>query len=439
MKSDEKKSGRSGMTTSAPTISREDNGRITCTVSFNAEQTAASEEKAIQALGSSIKIDGFRSGSAPSDVLKEKIDPAKLFEETVRGLLPDTFESLVQEHELKPIVPPKVEITNDNPITLKVTFVERPAVKIKGASKISVQRKKATVEEKDLEQMIDYILKQHQTSKPVDREAKEGDRITMDFWGEGEDGKEIESIRTNGHQVVIGSNVLLPGFEDELKGLKKGTVKDFTIPFPEKHQEEELRGKPVTFHVSVKAVEEVTSPELTDDFAKKNLQVESVDAFKSQVKESMMAQEEGLQKKNTEEEAFEKIREATKVDLVPELLEDEKQSLLKDLKIQLERQGMKFEEWIERTGKKPEEIEKDLADQAEKRLTLRLGISALIEEKEIEVTDDEMKKAIETLVSPLSAEERLKIAPQYAKGKQAYEQMKWQQKVEKLMETIISG
>jgi len=420
-----------------PTIDRQDSGKVVCTVSFTKEQTSASKEKAIQKLGASVKIDGFRQGSIPSDVLKEKIDPAQLFEETVRELLPKTFTELVQEHGIKPIVPPKVEIASDNPITVKVTFVERPTVKVKGAFKLSVKVKKKDVEEKDVQEMMDYILKQHQTSKVVDRTVKDGDRVTIDFWGETLDGKEIEGIRTTGHQVVIGSKVLLPGFEDELIGLKKDDKKDFTLTFPEKHQAEELRGKPVSFHVTMNTVEELTLPELTDEFAKKHLQVESVADFKKNVKESMSKQEEDLQKRNTEEEAFEKIREATTVKLLPELVDDEKHSLLEDLMRQLERQDMNMEDWMKRAGKTKEQVEKDLTDQAEKRLTLRLGISALIDERGIDVTDEEMKKSIETLVSPLSAEERLKIAPNYAKGEQAYEQLHWQKRVEKLLSEII--
>jgi|TARA_Y100000310_G_scaffold336040_1_gene419574 trigger factor len=421
-----------------PTIDREDNGKVVCTVSFTAEEAAASEAKAVQKLGSSVKIDGFRSGSAPTEVLKEKVDPGQLFEETVRELLPDTFTALVQEHGIKPIIPPKIEIINDKPITVKVIFVERPIVKVKNGSKITVKVGETTVDEKDLQQMIDYILKQHQKSKAVDRAAKEDDRITMDFWGEGEDGKEIEEIRTVGHQVVIGSKVLLPGFEDELKGLKKDDTKDFTLSFPEKHQTEELRGKPVTFHVTIKNIEEVTLPELTDAFAKENLKVASVEEFKKQVKESMSMQEEEMQKRKTEEEAFEKIREATTVKLVPELIEDEQRSLLEDLMQQLDKQSMNLEEWIERTGKTQEQVQSELEDQAKKRLTLRLGIAALMEEKGIDITEEEMKKNINTLLSPLSVEERLKIAPSYAKGGNAYEQLEWQKKVEKLLEEIIS-
>lgn len=420
-----------------PTIERQENGRVLCTVSFTEEETTASEERAVQKLGASIRIDGFRAGTAPIAVLKEKIDPGKLFEETVRELLPNAFTTLVQEHNIKPIIPPKVEITSGSPITVRVIFVERPPVKVKGASKLSVQAQKVSVEEKDLEQMIDYIVKQHQKSREVNRKAQKGDRITIDFWGEEQVRKEIEAIRTTGHQVIIGSKVLLPGFEDELIGMKKGDTKDFTLTFPEKHQAEELRGKPITFHVTVKNVEEITVPKLTDAFVKEHLQGESVAALRKQVRESMEKQEEELQKRKTEEEAFDRIRESTEVELVPELIEDEKQLLLEDLAKQLERQNMKFEQWLEHAGKTSEQVQAELDDQAKKRLTLRLGIATLIEERGIDVTDDEMKKSIAALLSPLSADERLKIAPAYAEGEKAYEQLKWQKKVDTLLGEII--
>jgi len=125
------------------------------------------------------------------------------------------------------------------------------------------------------------------------------------------------------------------------------------------------------------------------------------------------------------------------VELVPELVADEKETLLDDLAEQLKRQNMDLEEWMKRTGKTLEQMEEELSRQAEKRLTLRLGISTLIEEKTIDISDEEMKKGMDTLLSPLSVEERLNIAPAYAKGEKAYEQLKWQMKVDKLLEEII--
>lgn len=408
-------------------------------MTFSPEQEALSQEKAIRKLGASITIEGFRPGTAPADLLKEKIHEGALFEETVRGLLPDTFEQLVTEHTIRPIVAPKVEIAGNTPLTVKVTFIEKPSVTLKGADKIKVKIKEVSLKEGAVDQMINYVLGQHQQSKTVDRPAKKGDRITMDFWGEDTEKKEVEGIRSQGHQAVIGSKVLLPGFEDELVGMKKGECKDFTLTFPEKHQAQELRGKPVTFHVTVQQVEEVSLPELTDTFVQEHMQADSVAAFRQEVEDSMRGQESEMERKKAEEEAMEKIREAVQVDLAEELVEDEQRMMFEDIQSQLSRQGLSMEDWLKNTGKTAEQAAKEIKEQSEKRLALRLGLAALVEKRQIEISDEEMEIGITTLLSPLSDDERNKFAAAYAKGQNAYEQLKWQKKVEKLLDLIIES
>lgn len=223
------------------TVNRLPKARIECTVKFTKEDVKPAEERATAKLSEKVKVDGFRPGKAPADILQSRIDPDKLFEETIRELLPDTFTKLTKENEIKSIIPPKVEAESRDPLTLKITFVEKPDVTLKALSKIKVPKKEPKVTKKDIDQMVDYVMKQHQKTKEADRASDKGDQVTIDFWGEDMAGAEIEGTRTQGHQVVIGSSTLIPGFEDELKGLKKGEEKTFTITFPEKYQAEQLR------------------------------------------------------------------------------------------------------------------------------------------------------------------------------------------------------
>ncbi|MDA1208712.1 MAG: trigger factor [bacterium] len=418
-------------------VKRLKGARVECELVFDTETVAAAEKKAIEKLGSNLKIEGFREGKAPADMMKDKIPEQALFEETVHLLLPEAIEKLIVENEIKPIIPPKIEATIREPLTLKVTFVERPDVKMKGIDKIKVEKKEAKVEEKDFQRMIDYVTKQHQTSTEVDRPAKETDSITMDFHAEDKNGKEIPEIRTEGHQAVIGSKVLIPGFEDELKGVKKGDKKSFTLSFPEKHQTENLRNQPVTFHVSITKVEEVNTPELTDEFAKTHLHAESVPEFKKQVKESMKMQEDEAERARREQDAMEQIRKATTVELAPELLEEEERQIYEEFRQQLERQGMTQEDWLKRTGKTLESASKELKEQAEKRLTLRLGLQAVIDQKEVSISDEEMTASIDAMMLPLGEEEQKRIRLAYEKGQNPYEQLKWQKKVEKLIATLV--
>ena len=425
------------MTDAKYPLKREKSGAASCIAEFTEEAFEAAQQKAIKELGKEVKVDGFRPGQAPVEKLREKLNGEQVLNAAIRLLLPEVMEAMINEHKLHPIIPPKVDVEEMKPLKLKITFYEKPEVKIKGADKIQVKTDAPKLEDKDVERLVEYVRKQHQTSAKKDGPAAVGDRVTMDFWGETLDGREVENIRTTGHQVILGSKVLLPGFEDELIGVQAGDKKDFTLTFPEKHQAEELRNKPVAFHVQVTEVETVDVPELTDEFVQKNLQLDSVEAFKTQVREYMVEQEKQSLRKKYEEEALEKIRAATQVQLAPELIDDEFRAMLDDLQQHLQKQNVSFKDWLAQNNKTPENAEKELREQAEKRLTVRLGLAKLVDEKDIQMTDEEMQATIQEFLTPLSDKERAEIEPAYQKGQQAYEQLKWQKRVEKLLNQII--
>ena len=419
-------------------VKRLPQNRIECTVSFTEGQVTPAEKTALEKLGKDLKIEGFRPGKATPDMLREKVDPQKLIEEIIHALLPDTIEKLMKENEIKPIISPRVEAVSKFPLTVKITFVEKPDVKLKGIGKIKVEKKETKVDAKEVEKMIEYILKQHQKTKEVDSGAKEGDQVTMDFWGEDESGKEINEIRSTDYSVVIGSATLLPGFEDNLKDMKKGGKKEFTLTFPEKYHAEELKNKPVKFHVTVKKVEEVSIPELTDEFAKKELNAESVDDLKKKIEDSMKNQEERMESRRREQMLLDEIGKAVQVDLAEELIEEEARMMLEELGKQLAQQNMTIAQWLEQTKKKPEEVQKEMTERGKQRLTVRLGMQQLVEERDIEITNEEVEKAIEAMFADAPKEEAEKLRPAYAKGQRAYEQLKWQKKVEKVIDEMLA-
>lgn len=422
---------------SDPTIKKLGAGRTQCTVTFTEAEIAPAEQKALHELSRDIEIQGFRKGSAPMDMVREKVNPQKLFEMTIHNLLPATFERLVQEHDIKPVIHPAVEAVSKDPLTVNITFVEKPEVQLKGIEKIKIEKKEPKVDEKDLEKMIDYILEQHKQVKEVDRAAKEGDKITMNFWGADSDGNEIDGIRTENHEVEIGSKTLIPGFEDALKGLTKGEEKSFTLTFPEKYHAESLQNKPVTFHVTVTKIEEVKRPELTDDFAKKELNAQSVDDLKKQITDSMSQQELAMEHQRRERNLMEEIAKCTKVELAPELVDEETRQMIGEFDQQLRQQGMDLEKWMQASGKKPEEVMADFKKQAEQRLTVRLGVQKLVEDKNIDVTDEEMDQIVDSFLAKATPDQRKEVQPAYAKGAQAYEQLKWQTKVEKVLSEML--
>lgn len=418
-----------------PSIKRLKAGRVECLVSFTEEQSRAAERKALERLSAEVEVPGFRKGKVPPEMAKEKIREDRLFEETIHHLLPEAFDSLVKEHEIKPIIRPRVEAQSRNPLTVKITFVEKPKVAVK-EKKINTEKKDRPVDEKDVQKMVDYMLDKHKETAEVERASKEGDLITMDFHGE-MDGKEVEGTRTKGHQVEIGSKTLIPGFEENLKDLKKGDTKSFSVTFPEKYHAEHLQGKPVTFHVAVSGVQSVKRPELNDKFAKSALQSESAEDFLKQIRTTMQAEEEQIERNRRERALFDSIVEATDVELAPELLDEEVKGLIEEFSGQLERQGMNLEQYITQTKVTPEKFMTDMKSQAEKRLKLRLGIEELVVSRGITVTEEDEEKAVQEMVARAPKGQESQIHEAYRKGSNAREQLIWQQKVEQLISSLL--
>ncbi|MDP7069182.1 MAG: trigger factor, partial [Candidatus Peribacteraceae bacterium] len=387
-------------------IKRLKGGRVECEATFTEAEIAPAEEKALHELSRDIEMPGFRKGSVPMDQVREKVDPQKLFEMTIHNLLPSTFEKLIKEHDIKPIIHPRVDAVSKDPLTVKIIFIEKPKITLKGIKKIKIEKKEPKVDEKDVQKMIDYILEKHKAMNEVDRAAISEDMITMDFWGADKEGKEIEGIRTEGHNVEIGSKVLIPGFEDELIGTKKGDKKEFTLTFPEKYHAEQLQNAPVTFHVTIIKVEEIKKQELTDEFAKKELQATSVADFKRQIEESMRQQEEAMESQRREGALMDEITKCTNVELATELIDEETKQMVGEFEQQLKGQGMTMEQWMQHSGKKPEELIAEMKDQAEKRLKLRLGMGQLVEEEGIDVTDEEMDQIVQDFLSQATPEQR---------------------------------
>lgn len=426
---------------SMPTISpleRLKQSRAQCTVTFTADETAAAERVAIAKLGASVTIEGFRPGKAPPEMIRAKIKDEAILDETVRTLLPDMLESALKEHQLKPILPPKVEAQSQSPLKVRVTFVEQPEVHVGSIDTKAFARQEPKFDEKDVDRMTEYLLSQYRTMEPADRAAEEGDQVTMDFVGNGPDGAELQGTRSVDYQVVIGSKTLLPGFEDGLKGLKKGDKKDISLTFPEKYHAEQLQGKPVTFAVQVKNVEKVHTPELTDEFVMEKQLGESVPDLRARITDSMRAQEEQMDGQRREQAFFDAVSKATKVDLAPELVDQEERSLFEELAGQLQNQNMEFDEWMKRTKRTPEALRKELHEEAQKRVTLRFGIQKLIEDRAIDLTPEERQTLVPSYLATVPEEERLRAAEYYREGGQGYEELLWRRKVEKLVGQMLA-
>ncbi len=411
--------------------------RTQFTVTLTADETRQAEDKALEKLSQATTIPGFRVGKAPADMVRSRVEEGRLLEETVRGLLPGYFRQLAEEHKLQPIVPPKVEVEARSPLTIVLTFVGRPEVTVKNGDKIVIEKKEPKFDEKDIDRMVEYLQTQYRTTTPVDRSATEGDQVTMNFVGNDAEGKEIQGTRATGYQVIIGSKSLLPGFEENLVGLTAGQEKTFEIVFPEKYHAEHLRGKTAKFSVTVTGVHAVTTPAMTDEFVKEHKLAESVPHLRQTIADSMRKQEEDMDRQRRENELFDKIREHTSVDLAPELVEQEERAILGEMMRQLEERNLTVEKWLEQTKRTSESLQQEIQGEAKKRLSLRFGIEALMDQKDIQVTDDEVQAMTQSIAASMEGADQQAFLKNAVPGNDQWEEVRWRRKVEKLVEMML--
>lgn len=426
------------MTPQNLSVERLPKSRVAVTASFAKEEQLKAEESALQRLASEVNIKGFRVGHAPADMVRNRVPKEKLLEETVRELVRPLLPSVIDEHKLQPVIPPKIEIVTAEPLSVKVTFVERPVVTVKNIDTLKIEKKTIKPDQKDIDRVVTSVLNDHRTATEVDRPAKENDRLALNFHATDDQGKEIVGMRAEGYDALIGSNTLLPGFEDQLKGLKKGEQKSFTLTLPEKFQAEELRGKQATFHVTVTKVEETALPELNDAFAKEKLNANSAEDFKAMIEKSITMQEEQFDAMRRERELMDEIRKRTEVEIADELLDEEMRGLIDEWSQRLEQQNMTIADALKKEGKTVEQAEADLKQQAEERWKLRLGMAKLIETKGVTVSDEELAETSAHFFAELPQDQQAAAKREYDQRGNLYEELRWRALVEKVVHSLLA-
>jgi len=286
--------------------------------------------------------------------------------------------------------------------------------------------------------VVQSALAEYRSFASVERPAAKGDRVIAAFTAVDKDGKDIPGLRAEGERIIIGESRLLPGFEDALVGIAPGGEKTFTLTLPEKFQAEHLRNQPATFTVKIQTVEDVKTPAFDDAFAKERLNQPSAQAFRDMVETSIRDQEAQFQNMARERQLLDAIRENTQADLPEELVEQELRQLVEEWAERLEQQGKTVEDALKAQGKTAKQVEEELRAEATNRWKLRLGIAHLIEEKKIEITDDEEKAAIGAFLDNLADEERGEAEARITAKDPLYDEVRWRALVDKLIASLLA-
>ena len=345
-----------------------------------------------------VRINGFRQGKVPLSHIR-KLYGKQLMAEIVNDIVSKRSGEVLKERNEKAAQQPEVSMTEDEKAAeeilagnqdfeFKLAYEVMPEINVPDLSKLKVERPVAEASDKEIEEQVGKIAESARTYSEKKGKAADGDRVVMDYVGK-LDGEPFAGGAEEDARLVLGSGRFIPGFEDQLVGLKAGDEKTLKIKFPDEYQAADLAGKEAEFDVKVKAVEKPEKIEINDDLAKQ-LGVESAEKLREAVKNQIEARNGSYTRAKIKRQVLDQMDEMTKMELPQRMVQAEFDNIWSQMTGEMERAGKSFED--EETTE--EEARGEYQKLAERRVRLGLALAQIGEEAKVEVTEEEMQRAI---------------------------------------------
>lgn len=376
------------------TVTHESDTRVKVIVAADHAELAAAEQAALKRLAKTVKVNGFRTGHVPLEIVKKHADPNALAQETLDAALNRAVAEAFLNNDLQVLARPEVEIKKYVPGELLEFTAEAdvlPEVKLGDYKKLKAKKAAVSVEKKEIDEVIERIQKGLSEKKEVKRAAKIGDETVIDFVGK-KDGEAFQGGTGKDYPLVLGSNSFIPGFEDALVGLKAGDTKDVKLAFPKDYHVKDLAGQDVVFEVTVKKVNSVKLPALDDKFAAKAGPFTSMDDLRKDIKAEITAQAERKAADDLKDELVKQLVAKSTVSVPSVLRDDQIRSLERDLRQNLMYRGRTLEQYFEEKGYADRDawVKAEANDAADARIKAGLVLAQLSKELKIEATADEL-------------------------------------------------
>ena len=350
------------------------------------------QEASFKKLAKEVQVDGFRKGNVPEQIARRHIDQGKLLDDAINSILPVAYKEILEEDKVEPFAQPKVDVTkiSDKELEVRFVIVTAPQVELGKYKGLEIGKKEAKVTAKEVEGAIDELRKQNASLVLKEGAASLGDTVVMDFKGT-VDGKEFEGGSAQNYELELGSGSFIPGFEDQLVGVKAGEHKDVKVTFPKQYTPE-LAGKDAVFGCDVHEVKEKKLPELNDEFAKDlNKGYETLEALKEGTKKDLQAKKEQELRKEYLEKLYSQIAKGSKIEIPQEMVDDQAQQMKKDMEQRMAQSGLTFEQYLQFVGQKEEEFMAKMAEDAKKDITNYFILEEVGKKEDLAVSDADLE------------------------------------------------
>ena len=383
------------------TVKKLSDTKVELTISLGSEELSAAEQVALTKMAADVKVPGFRKGKVPVSVAAKHVNPAALQEQTLDNALSKAVAEAFMAEKIQALDRPAVDVKKFVPgqeleFTAEVEII--PPVKLGNYKKLKAKRQAVKVEDKEVEEIITRMRENFTEKTEVKRAAKEGDEAVIDFTGK-KDNVPFDGGAAKDFALKLGSGQFIPGFEEGVVGHKAGETFDLKLTFPKDYHAKELAGADVVFTVTLHKVNELSLPEVNDEFAAKCGPFTSVDELKADIKREITAQKEREADEKLKDELVGELAEASKVALPELLIDDQIRSIEQDLMQNLMYRGLTLDSYLQtqKFTDKDDWRAKEARPAAEKRVKAGLVLAELSKELGVEVSHEELSTQIETM------------------------------------------
>lgn len=338
-------------------------------------------------------VPGFRKGKAPRKMVEKLYGEGVFYDDAVNALYPAAYDAAVAQAGISPVDNPAVEVTSvdSEGFEFKAKVTVKPDVEVKDYKGIKAVKNVYNVTETMVKGEIEALRKQNQRIVDVDREAKSGDTVNIDYEGS-VDGVPFDGGKAQGYDLSLGSNTFIPGFEDQLVGKKAGDECDVNVTFPEEYHAEELKGKAAVFKVKVNNVKEIQLPDADDEFAKDVSEFDTLAELKSDIKKKLKEQKNAQSESELESALVDKLLENTEVEIPAVMISRKVDSMMAEFEQRLAGSGLNLNTYIQYMGTDLESFKKNYEPEAEKQVKTRLALEKIVELEKIVVSDEDTDK-----------------------------------------------
>lgn len=385
-----------------------ESGKAELVCTLEGEEWKKAQETAFRKLAAKVEIKGFRKGQAPRHLAEKYINSNEVLIEAAEALAQQALNNAIDEHDVTLIDRPELKLDSIDADKCVMTFVcpVLPDVTLGDYKALEYKLDEVTVEDKEVDDRIaDLLNRKADLELKEDGEVEDGDTVVIDYEGFVDD-VPFEGGKDENHDLLIGSNTFIPGFESQLIGMKSEETKDIMVTFPEDYHAEDLKGKEAKFTVTVHEIKKKVLPELNDEFVaeQKIENVNTVDELKDYYRDNIRKSKEADAKNRAENDLLDKLCEITEVEIPDVMIKNETDSMIQNYESNMIQQGFSLAQFLQITGQSMDQLRDQMKEDAQKRVKINLALNEITKQEKIEVSEDDLNNEYQKMADTYQME-----------------------------------